>query len=162
MTKYIDQMQAIFRDFQLATGSSDPADLREVGIWAMREGRWRPQPTDVVDRFARDMASALRQEYRTDEKGRTYRVKHAVRESHNGKQRSLWADIDSAPRAHMEKAFAQRRKQIVGDSFQLKSDVEHFNDAHPSEPQIQLVLDFTEDVEEMMVAKGIGEAGEVA
>ncbi len=62
----------------------------------------------------------------------------------------------------MEKAFAQRRRQIVGDSYQLRSDVDHYNDAHPEERQIELILDFTEDVEEMLVDKRIGEEDDAA
>jgi hypothetical protein len=38
----------------------------------------------------------------------------------NGKQITLWADIRSASHAHMERAFAQRRRQILGDCRQLK------------------------------------------
>ena len=75
---------------------------------------------------------------------------------------SFWADIDNAPRAHMEKAFAQRRRQIVGDSYQLRLDVDHYNDSHLDEPKIQLILDFTDDVEEMIVAKRIVAQDEVA
>ena len=70
---------------------------------------------------------------------------------------AFWADIDSAPRSHMEKAFAQRRRQIVGDCRQLRLDVDHFNSAHPDEEQLKLVLDFTDDVAEMLVAEGIGD-----
>ena len=50
----------------------------------------------------------------------------------------------------MERAFAQRRQQIVGDCLQLRIDVDVYNDNHPDERPIQLVLDFTRDVEEML------------
>jgi hypothetical protein len=50
----------------------------------------------------------------------------------------------------MERAFAQRRQQIVGDCFQLRTDVDVYNDNHLGGSPIQLVLDFTRDVEEMM------------
>jgi hypothetical protein len=49
----------------------------------------------------------------------------------------------------MEKAFAQRREQIVGDCVQLRTDVGVYNDMNRGkQPSIQLVLDFTADVEE--------------
>jgi len=66
-------------------------------------------------------------------------------------------DIDTAPRGHMEKAFQQRRRQVVQDSHQLKVDVDHFNSVHAEEPQFELILDFTDDVKEMMIADGIEE-----
>jgi hypothetical protein len=34
-------------------------------------------------------------------------------------------------------------------------DIDHFNDVHPNEEQLELVLNFTEDVEEMLIAEGI-------
>jgi hypothetical protein len=49
----------------------------------------------------------------------------------------------------MELAFAQRRQQIVGDCRQLKTDVDSYNDRHPSERAIQLVFDFTNDLAEL-------------
>ena len=59
-----------------------------------------------------------------------------------------------APHSHFEKSFAQRRQQIVGDCLQLRTDVDVYNDKRlPVEP-IQIVLDFTLDVEELMHAHG--------
>lgn len=161
MSKYAEDMQAIFHQYQREV-NPDPADLRDVAAWAMMQGLWQPRPSDIRDRFSHDMAEALRQEFRVDGKGRSYRANHAVRAFQNGRQRSFWADIDTAPRAHMEKAFAQRRRQIVGDSYQLRLDVDHYNDSHPEEPKIQLILDFTDDVEERIVAEGIGDKDEAA
>ncbi len=150
-------MQEIFRRYQEEV-SSDPADLKDVGAWALREKLWTPRPADVAARFAEEMAIALRDEYRTDKAGRRYRAKHAVRTTLNGKQLSFWADIDLAPRGHMEKAFAQRRRGIVSDCHQLRLDVDHFNGVREDEPPLPLVLNFTDDVEEMLVAEGIEEA----
>lgn len=154
MATYHQQMQEIFRQYQ-AEVSPDPVDLREVAAWAISSGLWKPRPADIHARFSEDMAEALRDHFRTDNSGRRYRVNHAVRASRDGRQYSFWADIDSAPRSHMEKAFAQRRKQIVGDCHQLRLDLDHFNSVHPDEEQLELVLDFTDDVAEMLVAEGI-------
>jgi hypothetical protein len=152
MATYHQQMQAIFAQYEQEV-SADPADLKTVGAWAIKRGLWTPRPSDVQARFAQEMAEALREEYRTDSAGRRYRAKLAVR----NRQGSLWGDIDIAPREHVEKAVGQRRKQIVGDCWQLRMDADHYSDAHPDEEPIQLILDFTDDVEEMMFAAGIGE-----
>jgi hypothetical protein len=49
----------------------------------------------------------------------------------------------------MEKAFAWRRDQILGDNLQLKIDVDTYNDmVRGRNPEIQLVLDYTDDVAE--------------
>ena len=155
MSTYAHQMQEIFRRYQEEV-CPDAADPRDVGAWALREGLWHPKPADVLARFAEDMATALRQEYRKDSAGRSYRAKHAVRaKNYDGKQMSLWDDIDTAPRAHMEKAFAQRRRQIVDDGYQLRLDVDHFNSVHEEDEPVQLVLDITDDVAERLIADGI-------
>src|SRR5688572_29735286 len=100
MANYHQQMQEIFRRYQEEV-SPDPADLRVVAAWALQEKLWHPRPADIHARFAEDMATALREEYRTDNAKRRYRAKHAVRVFRDGKQMSFWADIDTAPRGHM-------------------------------------------------------------
>ena len=52
----------------------------------------------------------------------------------------------------MERAFGQRREQIIGDCAQLKTDVDVYNDLNRGKvPEFQLVLDFTDDVAERQV-----------
>jgi hypothetical protein len=55
-------------------------------------------------------------------------------------------------RSHMEKAFTQRREQVIGDCLQLQNDVDAYNAMNPGEKPIQLVLDFTDDVAEKRAA----------
>ncbi len=161
MSTYAQKMQKIFHRYQQEV-DPDPVDLHDVGAWAINEKLWEPRPADIRKRFAGDMADALRQEYRVDEKGRTYRANHAVRTTENGRQSSFWADIDNAPPEHMEKAFAQRRRQIVGDCYQLRLDVDHFNGLNPEQKQIPLILDFTDDVEELLISTHLGDEEEAA
>jgi hypothetical protein len=98
------------------------------------------------------MAAALRDEIQTDEKGRRYRVNHAVRVSKGGVQYTFWATMGFAPHEHMERAFAQRREQVIGDLMQLKTDVDVYNDLNEGQrPKIQLVLDFSDDVAERQI-----------
>ena len=104
-----------------------------------------------VDPFAKlseDMSAVLREEYATDAKGRRYRVNHAVRVTKGGVQYTFWAVMRDAPREHMQKAFVQRREQIVGDCVQLATDVEAYNVMKSDQSPIQMWLDFRDDVEE--------------
>ena len=158
MASYSQQMQEIFARYQ-AEVSSDPVDLKEVGRWAMSKGLWAPRPVDIQSKFANEMATALREEYRTDKKGRRYRSKLPARKKAKGGETLFeWADIDTAPRTHVEKSLQQRRQQIVGDCHQLRLDTDHWNDTHPDQEQIEMIYDFTDDVEEMLIAEGIEEA----
>lgn len=154
MASYPQQMQDIFKKYQEEV-SADPVDLKVVGAWAIANRMWHPRPIDIQSRFARDMADALREEYRIDKSGRRYRSKLAVTD---GRQGSLWGDIDTSPRKHVEKNVAQRRKQVVGDCYQLQNDVDHYNESHPAEEQLRLILDFTEDVAERKIADGIDDS----
>ena len=150
MATYAEQLQKIWRLYEEA-GMPTPATARDVAAWAIDRQLWEPRTADIISQCADDLARAFREEYRTDSRGRRYRTKHAVRITRGGIQYSLWADIDSAPRGHMERAFAQRRQQIVGDCHQLRIDVDVYNDGHSEDVPIQLILDFTRDVEELLL-----------
>jgi len=126
-----------------------PTSARQAVEWAVAEGLLELPQIDPYDVLAGDMADALRAEIQTDEKGRRYRVNHAVRVSKGGVQYTFWGALGYAPHSHMERAFAQRRDQIVGDCLQLKTDVDVYNDMNRGkQPEIQLVLDFADDVAE--------------
>lgn len=58
-------------------------------------------------------------------------------------------DDPNAPHDHFVKSFGQRRQQIVGDCHQLKTDVDVYNDKRQPEEPVQVILDFTLDVEEL-------------
>ena len=45
----------------------------------------------------------------------------------------------------MQKAFIQRREQIVGDCVQLDTDVEAYNALHTEQRPIQMLFDFRDD-----------------
>ena len=126
-----------------------PTSARQAAEWAVAEGLLELPQIDPYDVLAGDMAEALRAEIQTDEKGRRYRVNHAVRVNKGGVQYTFWGALGFAPYSHMQRAFAQRRDQIVGDCVQLKTDVEVYNDMNRGkQPEIQLILNFEEDVAE--------------
>ncbi|MNY57981.1 hypothetical protein D3C86_1942640 [compost metagenome] len=56
-----------------------------------------------------------------------------------------------APREHFVRSFSQRRQQIVGDCYQLKTDVDVYNMKDSAQEPIQINLDFTYDVEELQL-----------
>jgi hypothetical protein len=145
---YAEQMQDIYKKYESA-GMPIPATAREIATWAIDNKLWYPRPTDIISKCADDLAKALREEYKTDSKGRKVRQKHAIRIKSEGKQLTIWTDIDKAPRDLIQKAFMQRRQQIVGDCHQLKVDVDYYNNVKKDEEDIQLILDFTMDVLEI-------------
>lgn len=143
-----ERLQRIWHHYD-AKEEHRPTGTREAVRWAVKEGLIELPEYDPYDLLAAEMSNALRDEYKTDEKGRRYRVNHAVRVTKGGVQQTFWGVMGFAPHDHMERAFTQRREQIVGDNLQLKTDVDVYNDLNRGKrPEIQLVLDYTDDVAE--------------
>ncbi len=151
-----EQLQRVWRLCEEETGR--PSTSREASLWGYRKGLLALPEVDPIDVLADRMSRALREQYAVDEKGRRYRVNHAVTVTKGGVQYTFWARMGFAPRAHMRKAFALRREGIVSDCIQLKTDIDVYNDMNKNEELIQLVLNFTHDVEERMNWRGRGRA----
>lgn len=145
---YNDKLRDIANRY-IGSGQPWPASARTIAAWAIRNGLWQPQPSDLVGQCADQLAVAMREEYILDPQGRKVRAKHAVREHGGPKNLTLWGDIRSAPRKHMLVAFQQRRQQIVGDCRQLKADVDSYNQNWAKSAPIQMVFDFRNDLEEL-------------
>jgi hypothetical protein len=152
-----EKLQKVFHAY-LEAHDGVPHGTYEIAAWAVRKGLLEVPEVDPMDALAEQMGTALRNEYAKDPKtGKRFRKNHAVRYYKNGVQLALWGELETAPRSHMLAAFQQRRKQIVGDCVQLKTDVDVYNGMNANEEPIQLVLDFTDDVAEIEAADDVGE-----
>jgi hypothetical protein len=153
MSAYANQVKNYLDRYQEEVGGNSLIDAHEVAAWAYRNGLHKPNLKTVIDAIASDISQVFREEYRTHKNGQRYRAKHAVRSKQGNKTLSLWADIDDtrAPREHFVRSFGQRRQQIVGDCFQLKTDVDVYNAKNSSQQPIQIPLNFTYDVEELQL-----------
>jgi hypothetical protein len=147
MTKN-EQLQAIVEQYQDA-GLKWPSTMREVAEWAIKTSKWIPHPSAIVSQCAEELSGAMRDEYVRDNQGRKIRTKHAATYQKGSEQTVLWDDIRTAPHEHMARAFQQRRKQIIGDCKQLKNDVDSYNENRLPIIPIQVVFDFTIDLEEI-------------
>jgi hypothetical protein len=147
MATYNEQLQRVWHEYEKELGYI-PASLRDALKWGVAQGMIETPIPDPYDKLVEDMSRALREEYATDRLGRRYRVNHAVRVTKGGIQLTMWAIIGNAPRAHMQKAFIQRREQIVGDCVQLSTDVEVYNDINKEQPPIPMLFDFRDDIAE--------------
>lgn len=153
MAKYKEQLQKVWHEYEHAHGHV-PASLREAVQWGISKGMIQAPEVDPLAKLVEDMSDALREEYATDAEGRRYRVNHAVRVTRAGVQYTFWAVMKDAPREHMQKAFIQRREQIVGDCVQLATDVYAYNAMKKDQPPIQMIFDFQDDVAERFALDG--------
>jgi hypothetical protein len=147
MATYNEQMQHLANQYMQETGRVE-ITARELAVWAISNNYWAPQPSALVRQCSDEFSRALREEFITDPQGRRVRVKHVALVERDGEQIPLWQDMRTGTRAHMEAAFQQRRRSIVGDCKQLKTDVDSYNDNLNSGDAVQIVFDFTEDLEE--------------
>ena len=149
---YRQQIQRIIDGYAANVGT-EPTSTHEMAAWAVAQGLWRPQTGSMIDQCADELAHVMREEYFVASDGHEVRAKHAARVVRNGKQTTLWADIRIANRGHMATAFQQRRQQILGDCRQLKVDVDYFNANRSSSEPIQMIFNFTLDLEEIEAAR---------
>lgn len=139
------ELQKIIRQYKDVTHEK-AVEMHKVARFAANMGYPLSHPADPIDLLAKDFSRAARQEIREDEITRKpYRVNHAI-PAPDG-QYSLWIDIDEAQRNPMLKSLVNRREQMVGDGLQLTLDVDHWNRINPDEEPIQMLMDFTDDVE---------------
>lgn len=158
MSTKTEQNQQIVQQY-IKAGKPWPASKRDIAAWAIATGEWSPSRASLIAQCADELGRAMREEVITDPQGRRVRAKHAATFGSGSEQRTLWADIRTAPRDHMATAFQQRRRAIVGDCRQLKLDVDSYNEnVRPSEP-IQLAFDFTEDLAEIEALEAMTVSG---
>ncbi|MFM0212160.1 hypothetical protein PQQ96_32725 [Paraburkholderia sediminicola] len=152
-----EQYQALMQLYKTETGSK-VVDMDAMADWCIHRGVALPKPKSARDLLVAQLSDAARAEYRQDPKtGLSYRANHALRMTKaDGKQLTLWVDIEDATRPQMLLSLTSRRQQMVGDAVHLKIDEMIWNNHHPDEQPIQQVMDFTEDVEERLNSPGFG------
>jgi hypothetical protein len=96
----------------------------------------------------------LREQYIDDPQGRRVRRKHVRRTEEllsdgSIKQRVLWDDITTANPEFMQASLQQRRRLILADCQQLKTDADSYNENfNKSGVPVQTSFDFSEDLVE--------------
>ncbi|HLK61023.1 MAG TPA: hypothetical protein VKU00_30945 [Chthonomonadaceae bacterium] len=145
-----EYLQGIVASYR-ASGEQWPAPVSVIAAWANEHGLFERHPEALVRIYAEMIRRAMREEYVRDPQGRTVRAKHSARMKIDGKQLCLWDDIRTASRGFMQVAFQNRRRGIVADCHQLKTDIDSFNENYNRGEPIPLVLDFGPDIAEIEV-----------
>jgi len=148
MASMTERMQKAWHKYD-SRQNHKPSSMRQAAEWAVADGLLEKPDVDPIDILADRISNAVRSETGTDSVGRRYRVNHAVRVRRSGVQHTFWGVMGFAPIDHMHKSYAWRRNQVIDDLFQLKTDVDVFNDMlNDKHQQFQLVLNFTDDIAE--------------
>jgi hypothetical protein len=144
----IEQNQKIVAKYREA-GQPWPATSVDIARWAIGKKLWEIHPSKIVRQCADQIADAMRQEYITDPQGRRVRVKHVAPYDEKGQTSLRWDDMRSASHEHMETSFAYKRQLIVSDCWQLKLEIDSYNENFNKEKPVQTIFDFTDDLVEL-------------
>jgi len=148
MSSMTERMQKAWHKYD-SRNDHKPTIMRQAAEWAVEDGLLELPDVDPYDVLAEKMSNAVRSETRTDPQGRRYRVNHAVRVTKSGVQYTFWGTMGFAPVTHMHKSYGQRRNMVIDDLFQLKTDVDVFNDMmEEKRQQFELGLNFENDIAE--------------
>lgn len=147
-----EYLQDIVSEY-IASGEPWPADRRTIAAWAVKNKRWEPPSKSNIDQCAQELAEAMRAEMETDPQGRSVRAKHCAKiteQDESGKfvQRTLWFDR-SAPPDLMHVSLQQRRRAILGDNTQLKTDQDSYNENNTYGAYIELSFNYEPDLAEL-------------
>lgn len=148
---YTKQMQKIITDYR-ESKEPWPATKREIAAWAIATGRWKMPTSTIIDRCANDLGEAMAEMYILDNKGRRVRQMHPAPVKRQGVLFTEWDDIRTATRDHMHLSSQHKRRAIVGECRQMKTDLDSYNEAHPEQDPIQISFDFTMDIAEYEAA----------
>ncbi|MGE0144576.1 MAG: hypothetical protein AB7I19_13615 [Planctomycetota bacterium] len=146
-----EQLQKIIHEYQQAHGGSE-YEIIAVVEWALATNRIDPPKHDLVKLLARDFRKAARNEYITDDQGREVRRNHPrpVEVPGEIRQKYLWDDIRTAKPEHMRMSFSWRRKGVLADVVQLKTDFDSYNDNNRFKVQLlPLDFNFNQDLAEL-------------
>lgn len=138
-------------DMYLDSGGEWPVRSKDIASWLLKNNLWKITEDSVLKACAQNVSKAMREDHATDSKGRSVRQKHPVKKKNAaGKQETFWDDINTASHSHMQLAFQQRRRLIVADCAQLKTDVDSYNDQdRNTDRPIQMIFDFTDDLADL-------------
>ena len=149
MATFNEQLVRIVEDYREA-GQAWPASREEIAEWAVANDRYKLTRGMAVSQCAERISRAMGLEHVKDKKGRSVRKYYAARLRENGQLVMKWDDWN-AKRPFMEMAAANRRNHVLGQCWQLKRDIDSYNERHCPHDPIQLDFDFNVDLEELQL-----------
>ena len=147
---YNQQVQKGIEEYRRSDRDGE-LDSLEIASWLYYQQKLAPPSKTQIQLLQKDVSRAMSTQTTVDEKGRRVRQKLCLRtrvERPDGGSyiEATWFDKDIAPAPFKEKVFAQRRESVANILWQLKQDVDHFNDFDNPGEEWQLLLDFGGDM----------------
>jgi hypothetical protein len=147
MSAFNEQLVRIVEDYR-AAGEPWPATKQQIAEWAVAHDRYQLTRGMAINQCAEKIGRAMGLEHVIDKKGRSVRKYYAAGIRENGQLVMKWDDLNAA-RPFMEVAAANRRNQVLGQCWQLKNDVDSYNERRCPDEPIQMDFNFNIDLEEL-------------
>lgn len=141
--------QEIVNNYVKEYGNHNGIKMTDVAKWAINNGQYTPPSVDVVTGLAQKLSRGVRNLHMKDSQGRSVRMMHCTTNREGQTKMTLWYDMRTATPDVMKRAFQQRREQNIADNYQLKVDCDSYNENYNTGEQINLVFDYTDDLEEL-------------
>lgn len=147
MATKVEMRQRFIRYYRERTNTQE-ISMRDVAALAKDMGWKMPVPPDPLDMLAKQFSEAAGEETRVDkETKRVYKANLAITERKNGRQMTLWIDVDDNPPRHrMAKGLHLYREQMVGEAVMGKNTADHWSRKNPDQPPLPFDTDLTDDV----------------
>jgi hypothetical protein len=154
MPTFNEQLVRIVEDYR-AAGQAWPATREQIAEWAVANDRYQLTRGMAVSQCAEKLSRAMGLEHIRDSKGRSVRKYYAARIRESGQLVMKWDDLN-AERPFMEVAAANRRNQVLGQCWQLKNDIDSYNERRCPDEPIQIDFNFNVDLEELSQLNEVG------
>ncbi len=154
MPTFNEQLVRIVEDYR-AAGQAWPATREQIAEWAVASDRYQLTRGMAVSQCAEKLSRAMGLEHIRDSKGRSVRKYYAARIRESGQLVMKWDDLN-AERPFMEVAAANRRNQVLGQCWQLKNDIDSYNERRCPDEPIQIDFNFNVDLEELSQLNEVG------
>jgi hypothetical protein len=154
MPTFNEQLVRIVEDYR-AAGQAWPATREQLAEWAVANDRYQLTRGMAVSQCAEKLSRAMGLEHIRDSKGRSVRKYYAARIRESRQLVMKWDDLN-AERPFMEVAAANRRNQVLGQCWQLKNDIDSYNERRCPDEPIQIDFNFNVDLEELSQLNEVG------
>ena len=149
----IEANQDIVNDY-IRDGQPWPTDRRTIAAWAIRKRRWQPSRKEMIDRYAQNSRKPCEPKWKWTPRGERFGLNTAQWSSNrmkSGTRLKSGCGLTAAhrPRNLCARRVQQRRRKVLGECKQLKTDLDSYNDNNTEGAVIQMSFNFESDLEEL-------------
>lgn len=150
MSSFNQKILAEIDEFLLQHPGDEHTSL-EIAAYLYYQRKLEPQAKSQIQLLAKDVSRAMTTQHKIDGKGRRVRQKLCYKRRVTNPDGSTyvqatWFDKDFTPPTVKEAIFDQRRDSAVNLVWQLKQDIDHYNEFDNPGAEYQTTFNFVGDM----------------